>query len=144
MSGPPGDSAQLSNLLDALVDDLMSLSDENLLADAREAGADPAREAAAMRRMLDAALAAEGRGRLVRARAALDGARAGRPPSGILELPTAEKQRIVAGFAANDSRLRSRLTMAARKGEGASEREVDGILQDLRDLGAIDEDGNPR
>ena len=34
--------------------------------------------------------------------------------------------------------------MAARKGEGASEREIDDILRDLRDLGAIDDQGNPR
>ena len=34
--------------------------------------------------------------------------------------------------------------MAARQGVGASEREIDDILRDLRELGAIDDDGNIR
>jgi len=33
--------------------------------------------------------------------------------------------------------------MAARNGEGITEKEMDDILADLRELGAIDEDGNP-
>ncbi len=33
--------------------------------------------------------------------------------------------------------------MAARKGEGMTEKEMDAILDDLRELGAIDDEGNP-
>ena len=62
----------------------------------------------------------------------------------MFHLPISRKQEILAQFAANDGRLRDRMTMAARKGEGASEREIDDILRDLRDLGAIDDQGNPR
>ena len=40
-------------------------------------------------------------------------------------------------------KLKSRLTMAARNGEGITEQEMDSILADLRELGVIDDEGNP-
>jgi len=59
-------------------------------------------------------------------------------------LSLTEKERIIDQFSENDPRLRGRLTLAARKGQGASELEIDGVLEDLIELGVIDEAGNPR
>lgn len=138
------EEAKLLRLTDALVADLMSLTDEALLQETTEDGDDPEAVAVEVRTTLQAAVLREGKGRLAKARGSLDAARTARAGSVLLSLPLPRKQQILGQFAANDGRLRERLTMAARKGEGASEREVDDILRDLRDLGAIDDEGNPR
>jgi len=134
----------LFHFADALVDDLMALSDEELLGEVREEGADPEALAKELREKLEARIATENKARLARAREEMNAARAARASSGVVSLPLVRKQQILGQFAANDGQLRQRLTMAARKGEGASEREVDDILRDLLDLGAIDDEGNPR
>lgn len=57
--------ARLQNLADAMVDDILSLSDEKVLAEAGEDGLDPEQEAARLRAILEKAGsdAAEGVGR---------------------------------------------------------------------------------
>lgn len=144
MTRQPHNKPDLFQLADALVDDLMSLSDEELLEEVRGEGADPEALAAAMREKIEARIATDSKARLGKARDALNAARAARASADVVSLPLARKQQILGLFAANDGQLRQRLTMAARKGEGASEREIDDILRDLRDLGAIDDEGNPR
>ena len=59
------DRQKLQNLVDGLVDDIMSLSDEEILAEAREDGLDPEQEADRLRKMLEEIVsgAAEGVGR---------------------------------------------------------------------------------
>lgn len=138
------DMPHLFHLSDALVDDLMALSDEDLLAEVRESGADPETVARQLREQIEARIASDNRARLERARDEMNAARAARASSGVVNLPLARKQQILGQFAANDGSLRQRLTMAARKGDGASEREIDDILRDLLDLGAIDDEGNAR
>lgn len=134
----------LFHLSDALVDDLMVLSDEDLLAEVRESGADPETVAKQLREQIEARIASDNKARLERARHEMNAARAARASAGVVSLPLARKQQILGQFAANDGSLRQRLTMAARKGDGASEREIDDILRDLLDLGAIDDEGNAR
>ena len=97
-----------------------------------------------MRELITAASLEHGRSRLLAARQALDRTRQARSGENVVQLPLDRKQQILSQFAANDGQLRSRLTMAARQGVGASEREIDDILRDLRELGAIDDDGNIR
>lgn len=138
------DMPLLFHLSDALVDDLMALSDEDLLAEVRESGADPETVARQLREQIEARVASDNRARLERARDEMNAARAARASSGVVNLSLARKQQILGQFAANDGSLRQRLTMAARKGDGASEREIDDILRDLLDLGAIDDEGNAR
>lgn len=138
------DMPLLFHLSDALVDDLMALSDEDLLAEVRESGIDPETVARQLREQIEARIASDNRARLERARDEMNAARAARASSGVVNLPLARKQQILGQFAANDGSLRQRLTMAARKGDGASEREIDDILRDLLDLGAIDDEGNAR
>ena len=134
----------LFQFADALVDDLVALSDEDLLVEVREDGIDPDALAKELREIVEARIATDNKARLARAREEMNAARAARASSGVVSLPLARKQEILGQFAANDGRLRQRLTMAARKSEGASEHEVDDILRDLLELGAIDDDGNPR
>lgn len=128
---------------DALVEDLMALSDEELLSEVRDDGIDPEKLAGIVREQIQAAVVRENKACLVRARAELNVARAMRANANVVSLSLSRKQQILGQFAADDGRLRQRLTMAARKGEGATEREIDDILKDLVDLGAIDDEGNP-
>lgn len=144
MTRKPVHKPDLSHFADAIVDGLMSLSDEELLGEVREDGADPEALAKEIRTKIEARIAISAKARLTRAREEINSARAARVSSGVVSLPLARKQQILGQFAANDGQLRERLTMAARRGEGASEREVDDILRDLLDLGAIDDEGNPR
>ncbi|MFC3097929.1 hypothetical protein [Alteraurantiacibacter palmitatis] len=131
-------------LADALIEDWMTRSDEEIFAEFRDDGLEPEDVAAQLRAHIESLVAESGKSRLARARAGLAGARADRASSSMFLLPISRKQEILTQFAANDGRLRDRITMAARKGEGASEREIDDMLMDLRDLGAIDDQGNPR
>lgn len=144
MTRKPDDRPTLFQFADALVDDLMATTDDELLNEVREDGADPEALARELRDQIEAKLAIESKARLATARQGLDAVRATRLSSSVVSLPLARKQQILGQFAANDGQLRQRLTMAARKGVGASEREVDEILRDLLDLGAIDDEGNPR
>lgn len=140
----PDNRPNLLQFADAAVDDLMALSDEELLGEVREDGIDPDALAKVLREKIEARIATDNKARLARAREEMNAARAARGSYRVVSIPLARKQQILGQFAANDGQLRQRLTMAARKGEGASEREVDDILRDLLDLGAIDDEGNPR
>lgn len=132
------------SFVDRRLDEIDALNDEELLAEAQETGEDPERVAQELRALIESLIQEQAKERLKSARASLDRRRVGMPIASATFLSFERKQAILKGFAENDGRLGERLTMAARKGDGASEREVDSILQDLRDLGAIDEDGNPR
>ncbi|MBS47315.1 MAG: hypothetical protein CMN60_06260 [Sphingobium sp.] len=144
MTRNPTPGQKLLPFADALVEDWMTLSDEEVFAEFRADGVDPDVVAAELRAHIQGLVTENGKSRLARARAGLAEARADRAASNVFHLPISRKQEILAQFAANDGRLRGRMTMAARKGESASEREIDDILRDLRDLGAIDDQGNPR
>ena len=144
MTRNPTPGQKLLPFADALVEDWMTLSDEEVFAEFRADGFDPEVVAAELRAHIEGLVAESGKSRLARARAGLAEARADRAASNVFHLPISRKQEILAQFAANDGRLRDRMTMAARKGDGASEREIDDILRDLRDWGAIDDQGNPR
>jgi hypothetical protein len=128
--------------VDALVDDLMTMSDDELIKEVREDGGDPDAIAMKLRAQIEARLLADSKAKLMNAREAMRAASLARPMSAVTGLSLDKKMGILKKFAANDGQLHQRLTMAARNGEGASEREIDDILRDLRDLGAIDNEGN--
>lgn len=131
----------LHQLLDELADDLMNLSDAELLAELAADGLDVDAEAGGARSAIADGVARAGQARLAVARAAVSRDRKARVVR--LPLPADRRDAVLARFANDDPKLKSRLTMAARNGEGVSEKEIDAILDDLRELGAIDDEGNP-
>jgi hypothetical protein len=143
MTDATKDGKAVLSFVDRQVADVDALTDEELFAEAREAGEDPEQVADTLRSLIDALITEQAKERLRSARVSLDVRRAATSAGTANVLSFEKKQAILQGFADNDVKLRQRLTMAARQGEGTSEREIDAILQDLRDLGAIDEDGNP-
>ncbi len=59
----------------------------------------------------------------------------------MVELALEKKRALIDKFAGNDNQLRERLTMAARNEED-SEADIDSFLEDLVELGIIDDEGN--
>lgn len=139
--GTPRDPT-LFNLTDALVSDAANLSEAELIAEMKADGLDPDAEVARMRAVVASAIVQSGKARLAEAKQGVAKARkvavAALPP-----LRVANADTVLRRFANDDVKLRSRLTMAARNGEGLTEREADQVLNDLRELGAIDDEGNP-
>ena len=141
VSGAEENDPTLNQLIDEAVEDLMKLSDAELMAELAEEGADTEAEAQFARNAIAAGIARAGRARLVAARTAVDRDRTARVVRS--PVPVASRASILERFANDDPKLKSRLTMAARNGEGITEQEMDSILADLRDLGVIDDEGNP-
>jgi hypothetical protein len=141
VSGAEKVGPSLHLLADELVADLMKMSDAELLAEVKAEGLDPEEEAARVRETIRAAIMERGKARLKAARSALEAARATGPGSR-RPLQVQDRRAVLARFANDDEKLRERLTMAARNGEEITDQEIETILNDFRDLGAIDDEGN--
>lgn len=124
---PTKEEMELERLQDALIHDVLSASDEEILSDAREDGLDPAAVSVEMLSLLDAAELKVGKAKMTAAKAGATAARRG--AGGSID---ANVRRL---SAANDTEAR-RLTMAARNGSEQSERDLRGIAEDLAELGA--------
>lgn len=130
------DAELLDALLDAELAALLDADDEAILAEAAEIHADPSAVARDFRAMVNAAVTEAGKRRLGEARAALD--RQDGTRGNVLAWPLQHKRDLVA-------RLRHEvkgLTMAARQGQDETERELNCVLEDLIDVGVIDNEGN--
>lgn len=139
-----GPRQKLNRIVERTVDDLWVVSDEELLAEFHESGEDPISAASEVARELEAAVRAAGKVRLQQARSQFNAVYALRRTPSVTGLSMPEKERILQSFAANDRPLQQRLTLAARNGQGMTEAEVDSVLLDLVELGALDNDGKPR
>ncbi len=132
MTGDPkNEHAALDRLADALVDDILNASDEDILAEITEEYGDPARIAAEMRALFERTVLEAGKAKLALAKQAAAEAR--QKGATVLSIDPAEARR-------RYERMTANLTLAARKGEGQSERDVDGAIEDLAELGAFDEE----
>lgn len=59
-----------------------------------------------------------------------------------MRLPLQQKQAIFDRLIEGDPQLQEKLTRAARKEDQFSERDLDSMLEALRELGVIDDEGN--
>lgn len=132
--------AKLERLSKALADEIDTMTDEELLAEMREAGEDINTIADRTSTLIAKAIANHGRRKLTVARAAYEAHQIGQRGN-ILQWPLERKRLLIQQFAANDNILKQKLTLAARKGND-TEADLDSIIEDLIDLGVIDEQGN--
>ncbi|MFG1425991.1 hypothetical protein [Roseixanthobacter glucoisosaccharinicivorans] len=136
----------LDRLADVLVDDILSASDEDILAEFKEAGDDPNQNAAEMRALFEKSVLASNKKRLAAAKAAATANR--RSPTGSVVAPI--------DMATARARLRSvvdrpdlpqKVTLAARKENELSDADILGMVEDLRELGVLppddSQDGKP-
>ena len=128
----------LNRLADALVEDILNASDEEVLAEAEEDGIDPGRLAGHLRDVFERAVADAGKQKLAAARQGAGNARRSRAP--VVRIDHADARRRFEAMIAEDPKLTEKLTLAARKGEGQSDRDIDSAIEDLAELGAFDEE----
>lgn len=128
-------------LFEELIKDVARLTEAEIFAEFEEEGANPAMVVADMRELIQLAILDDGKARLVRAKAAVQQDRSTAPLNRRV-ICISDQKAVLERVAANDPKLKSRLTMAARNGEGITEEEMSSILRDLLELGAIDEKGN--
>jgi hypothetical protein len=135
MDAMPEDSkkerAALDRLADALVDDILDASDEDILAEITEDHGDPDRLAADLRALFERTALEAGKAKLAAAKQAAYAAR--RKGATVLNIDHAEARR-------RYDRISSPLTLAARKGEGQSQRDIESAIEDLAELGAFDDE----
>lgn len=141
MTGKPKTARDaLDRLADALVEDILSASDEDILAELREVEGDPERHAADMRARFEKSLIAANKKKLVAARAGVAASRrlAGTPAPAI-DI-TAARARLRAAL--DVPGVAQKLTLAARKESELSDTDILSMLDDLRELGVLPpEDG---
>jgi hypothetical protein len=131
---------KLERLCNALADDIDAMTDEELLAELAEAGEDVDSIAARTGALIVNAVADAGNRKLAAARAGYEAHKAGRQGN-VLQWPVERKRALMQQFAQDDNALKQKLTLAARKGED-TDADVDSFIEDLIDLGVIDDEGN--
>ena len=132
------DRKSMENLSKLLAEDIMSTSDEDLLAEFSECGGDPNAEAKRLRALFEASIVKANKSRLASARA---GAMANRNASRFRTACTPQNARQRLRSILGQPGIPSRLTLAARKENELSDADVLGMLEDLQDLGFLpDED----
>jgi hypothetical protein len=142
MNTPKDDEREaLDRLADALVEDILSASDEEILAEARQDTESPAAVVAATRVVFERAMLGGAKARLTHARAAVQRERQ-QAISTLRNLSPQDARRQLQSVLEQDPELEKKLTLAARKGEGLSDEDVYGMLEDLEALGAIKPPGS--
>jgi hypothetical protein len=131
---------QLDRIEDALIESILGASETELRGEMTERGEDPDKCLLRMEQIIARAKAACGKQRMVRAKSELQEWRAGQAKTLKFDRETArarfEKMR------SQDPELASKMLLAARKGEGLSESDMEGLIQDLAKLERLDDEGS--
>ncbi len=130
-------SSPLERLEEALVDSILNMSESELDAELREMNLDPNDVAIRTKAAIDRGIVAANKATLARARNQLAEAK------GRLSISTTSRDRAGAlarfeKMKAGETELPGPMTMAARKGEGLSEKDIEGVLEDLDDLDKLE------
>jgi hypothetical protein len=131
MTGKRENRDALIRLADALAEDVLNASDEEILAEAREDKVDVESVAIARRSEFESLAAAIAKRRLAEAKAAVA---AHRSPATITRLDPGVARRRLERLIAQDPETAQKLTLAARKGQSLSDEDELGILADLDEL----------
>ena len=128
---------ELDRLADALVDDILNASAEEILAETEDDGIDSAKLAGHMYEVFERAATEVGKAKLVAAKQSATEAQ--QKGVSVAKFNLADARRRYDATIAKDPILTEKLTLAARKGEGQSERDIDKAIEDLAELGAFNE-----
>jgi hypothetical protein len=128
----------LDRLADFLVEDVLSASDTDILAELKEEGIDPESDAACMRTLFERTVLEANKRRLQAARAAVQaGKSAQRPANALFDIQEARRR---LRSVLEQKGMPQRLTMAARKESELSDADVLSMAQDLDELGLLPPD----
>lgn len=132
---------QLDRIEDALIESILGASEAELREGMAERGEDPDKCLLRMEQIIAGAKAACGKRRMARAKSELHEWRAGQPKT--LKFDREAARARFEKIRSQDPELASKMLLAARKGEGLSERDMEGLLEDLAKLERLGgEDGN--
>jgi hypothetical protein len=132
---------ELKRVEESFVQDILARSDSEILAEMAEDG-NASQALARVRDLVRRVLDASGKAKMAAARAAMK--HAARKPAALIALPLSQKKEILRRLEGGSSAVPRQITLAARNQDQLSESDLDEILQNLRDLGVIDEQGNPK
>lgn len=129
------DREALDRLVDFLVEDALNASDEDILAEAREAGIEPESDAARLRALFERTVLDANKRRLLAAKAAVraDKSVPGRRAT-VLDIQEA-RRRLELLLEQRNTALP--ITMAARKESELSDADVMSMVHDLEELGLL-------
>lgn len=126
------------SVADMLAEDILKLSDAELLKEAKEDFNDVASEVSKARNAINSAILKSRKARLFAAKVQLENKRSTTNQSNVLKFTLNDKMSLI-----NQAKKSVKsLTLAARNEDEMSESDINGMLQDLVDLGVIDENGN--
>ena len=136
---------KLERLYNALADDVEAMSDAELLGELKATGEDANAVAGKTGKLIADAIATAGRRKMEAARAGYEAEEVAKSKheSNILKWPESRKRALLQNFAETDNELRRKLTLAARDGRDVKA-DMDSFIEDLIDLGVIDDEGNMR
>jgi hypothetical protein len=132
MSGKPRASEELERIEDALVESLLDAAGEDVRKEIAASSGDPDAVVASVDAAITSARTESAQARLERVRAELSAWRSKSGPASILERKAARErfERLRSGNFDPDSKM----MMAARKGEGLSDSDLDGVIEDMAEL----------
>ena len=128
----------LDLLTDALVEDLLNTTDEDLLAEVSDDGDDPEKIADHLLALYDRTCSSDAKQKLIAAQKAVR--EEGQRHVARSSVSTLDARRQLKAAIEQNPNLEENLTLAARNGDELSDRDIEGILEDLRDLGVLDDD----
>lgn len=130
--------ATLNRLSDALVEDLLNTSDEEILNDFRASGGDLNILAKEMKGILDKSIISANKSRLAAARSGANSLRYQHSQASIPIDMASARARLKAII--NAPETAQQLTLAARKENELSDADILGMLEDLQELGSLPPD----
>lgn len=138
------DREGLDRLADALIDDILNASDEEILEEFRENGGDPEQLAADMLALFERSVMIANKRHLTEARAGATADRAAADSRKKLAMPVnIEEMRRQLRAVKSDPNAPEKLTLAARKESELSDADIVSLMEDLFELGALPpEEGN--
>lgn len=136
---------QLDRLTDSLVNDIIELSDEEILEDAKELFENPSLEIERLKNIINTAVLKSAKGKLTDAKNKVNAYKR-QEKSNVIPISITQKRAAIQNFLTKEEpELKQKLTLAARKGEGIeTENDIEGMFEDMLELGLIDENGNPK
>ena len=129
----------LDRLTDLMVEDILSTPDADMLNELRECNEDSKAAADRVRSIIGQARNVIAKRRLEAAKAAVAASKRRQADNATTTDPAVARQ-LLKRLAANDPDVRQKITLAARNEDELSDRDVAGILDDLRELGVIADD----
>lgn len=130
---------QLDRIEDALIESILGASETELRTEMTERGEDPDKCILGIEQIIADAKAACGKRRMERAKSELQEWRAGQPK--ILNFDREAARARFERLRSQDPELASKMLLAARKGEGLSEKDMQGLLEDIAKLDRLDGEG---